>query len=279
MSIKIDSPQSGVYVITNQASGKVYVGCTDNLTIRTRRHELDLRRGSHSNPYLQKAWNKYSEKDFSSSILEVVEDVSNLLEREEFWIQKLGAEESGKGFNVHKRSQRVNKSFESTELNPVGFLKCLILPSSEQAALIEDTLKLFCEACNFINQRVEIRHTHAQVLQSITYALVRERFNLPANLAVRAAFRVSAARKLAKANKEAVDSRLFLPNLVEFDKHTFAFRERDEQVRLTLVGGAQRIPVRLSNYHRGKLKGQKPSTASLAKREDGSLFVNIKPVV
>lgn len=53
-----------VYVIENGEAPGIYVGSTVNLERRWGTHRLYLRRGTHHNPRLQNAWNKYGEDAF-----------------------------------------------------------------------------------------------------------------------------------------------------------------------------------------------------------------------
>ena len=59
----------GVYVIRCLSAGKSYIGCSKNVEVRIKDHKLDLRRGAHINPYLQRSWNLYGEESFSFDIL------------------------------------------------------------------------------------------------------------------------------------------------------------------------------------------------------------------
>ena len=60
MVIKI----SGIYSITNNESGNVYIGSSVNVNKRTQEHFRLLRKGEHPNSHLQRAWNKYGEQAF-----------------------------------------------------------------------------------------------------------------------------------------------------------------------------------------------------------------------
>ncbi|MCW5317950.1 GIY-YIG nuclease family protein [Nostoc sp. KVJ3] len=65
--------QTGIYVIINRDTGKRYIGSTaESFRKRWNRHKSDLRGNRYDNPYLQKAWNKYTEFRFEFKILEVV---------------------------------------------------------------------------------------------------------------------------------------------------------------------------------------------------------------
>lgn len=77
----------GIYKIVNLANGKVYIGQTgQNFQRRYWHHQWKLRNNSHDNKYLQNAWNKYGEDNFSFEVVEITTKDS-LDEREKFWIE------------------------------------------------------------------------------------------------------------------------------------------------------------------------------------------------
>lgn len=77
---------SGIYKIQNIRNNKVYIGSTVNLLSRYRSHLYGLRYERHGNTHLTNAWNKYGETSFEFIVLELVPDISNLIEREQSWI-------------------------------------------------------------------------------------------------------------------------------------------------------------------------------------------------
>jgi group I intron endonuclease len=84
--MKLDT---GVYYILNRVNGKCYVGSsTTSLQRRLKDHRRSLRRGTHENSYLQRAWNKYGESSFLFLILERCEPRVCLV-REQHWIDKM----------------------------------------------------------------------------------------------------------------------------------------------------------------------------------------------
>ncbi len=153
-------------------------------------------------------------------------------------------------------------------------LVCKLNPSKKVAQKIESTLEAFANACNYANQNVLPSITSKTTIQSQVYQTIREKFDLSANLAVRACARVGANRKTAKKDKKPVKA--FKPTSADYDARILAFREKDWSVSLTLVGGREHIPLVPSNYQKGKLKGSKSTSAQLCKHRDGSYYIHIQ---
>lgn len=78
--------QSGIYCILNRQNKKAYIGSAINLGIRVRHHFRQLRSGKHGNRHLQNAFNKYGEQSFSVFVLDVIQDATRLIGREQFYI-------------------------------------------------------------------------------------------------------------------------------------------------------------------------------------------------
>lgn len=87
----------GIYTITNIESGRVYVGSSTNLDRRFRDHRSALRNGRHCNVILQRAWEKYEESAFQFSVVELIPDATQLLAREQHWMEEL---ESSRLYNI-----------------------------------------------------------------------------------------------------------------------------------------------------------------------------------
>lgn len=88
---------SGIYKIEHK-SGKFYIGSAVSMDKRWGCHRRDLSNQTHRNKKLQRAWNKYGESEFAFSVIEVVDDKANLIEREQYWIDILDA--VGRGYNI-----------------------------------------------------------------------------------------------------------------------------------------------------------------------------------
>lgn len=92
--------KSGIYKIVNLVNGKVYVGSAVNLRKRKSYHLCDLRKGIHKNQHLQKSFNKHGEISFKFCIVEIVDDKSQLIEREQYYIDLHNATNRKHGFNI-----------------------------------------------------------------------------------------------------------------------------------------------------------------------------------
>jgi IS605 OrfB family transposase len=146
--------------------------------------------------------------------------------------------------------------------------------SATQLPKVEETLKAFADACEYVNRTLDAKLTNEVAMQSLCYHDVRARFGLSAQLAIHAIRRVSSNRKTAKKDGKPVTS--FAPTSATYDARTFSFREKDWTVSLTLLGGRERFTLHIGNYQLGLLKGQKLKTATLVKRKDGSHYLNIQ---
>ena len=128
-------------------------------------------------------------------------------------------------------------------------LACKLQPTPEQFSQVEETMKAFADACNYANETVSPKVTSKRTIQTQVYYDIRNNFGLSANLAVRVCARVGANRKATKKIKT------FKPTSIDYDARIFDYREKDNQVSLTLLNGRERIALKLGNYQIGKLKG------------------------
>lgn len=91
---------SGIYLITNIINGKIYVGSSVRIKERMNTHISHLKNNRHGNRYLQNSWNKYGSDNFSFSIIEIIKNEDKLIEREQYWIDKLTACDKNIGYNI-----------------------------------------------------------------------------------------------------------------------------------------------------------------------------------
>lgn len=71
MEYRTPNALCGVYKITNNINGKVYIGQSINIENRWKDHIYALNRGDSNCTVLQRAWNKYTQDNFSFEILEL----------------------------------------------------------------------------------------------------------------------------------------------------------------------------------------------------------------
>jgi group I intron endonuclease len=92
--------QSGIYCIRNIVSGRVYVGSAINIRQRWAVHRKRLRDGTHHSPTLQRSWLKHGPDAFVFEIIEAGVNKEKLINREQYWIDTLGATLRSAGFNI-----------------------------------------------------------------------------------------------------------------------------------------------------------------------------------
>lgn len=92
---------SGIYKITCMANGKIYVGSSENLRRRWNEHQYRLKNNTHSNQYLQNAWDKYGQESFIFEVVELT-TLTMTLEREQYWLDELKSYNKQIGFNISK---------------------------------------------------------------------------------------------------------------------------------------------------------------------------------
>jgi len=75
----------GIYSIINSYDGKMYIGSSSNIPKRYYRHLNSLRNCDHENRVLQRAFNKYGEKNFILAVIDICAE-KDLLKIEQEWL-------------------------------------------------------------------------------------------------------------------------------------------------------------------------------------------------
>lgn len=100
----MSTKKSGIYRITNKVNNKIYIGSAYNLSNRFSTHKYSLKNNKHKNPHLQSAWNLYGEKEFIFEILEIVEDKTKIIEREQYYLDLYNPCDNSIGYNIAKKA-------------------------------------------------------------------------------------------------------------------------------------------------------------------------------
>lgn len=96
--------KSGIYIIKNIITNKVYVGSAVSIKERFYRHKKDLRKGKHHSILLQRSWDKYGENNFDFIILEYVKEKIHLLSVEQVFLDYYKSYDPQYGYNICKNA-------------------------------------------------------------------------------------------------------------------------------------------------------------------------------
>lgn len=90
-----------IYLLKNNANGKIYVGRTGRLSNRKKLHINSLRANRHPNKILQEDFNKYGESEFEFEIAEESEKGFGRTYIERQWMIKLKTYDVNYGYNYN----------------------------------------------------------------------------------------------------------------------------------------------------------------------------------
>lgn len=122
--------QSGIYKILNIKTGVFYIGSAVNLNRRGISHFRQLNQKKHHSQKLQNAFDKYGIENFKFKILELVKDKSQLIEREQSYLDLLkpsynickiaGSTLGNKGSDIFKAKRKLLQSKSVVQLDMQG---------------------------------------------------------------------------------------------------------------------------------------------------------------
>jgi IS605 OrfB family transposase len=147
-------------------------------------------------------------------------------------------------------------------------LQTRLLPTSEQAAALEVTLRAFNAAATWLAEEAYARKTANKFrLQKLYYQQLRRRFGLSAQMAVRCIAQVCEAYARDKTKKPSFREYATIP----YDQRMLSFKRLDEVSLLTLSGRI-RVPLVMGDYQRERLVAAK-GQCDLVRRRDGKWFL------
>ena len=152
-------------------------------------------------------------------------------------------------------------------------LEVKLKPTKEQVGLLKATQRRFNEACNFVSQFAFKNKIFNQYqLHSKVYREIRQRFQLPAQLAVRVIAKVS--NSYSSGRKSTL--RRFRPlGSVVYDSHILSFLD-DEKVSIRLLDRRDKIFFDLGEYQRERWEFPKGQVNLVLKQGKYFLQINIK---
>lgn len=177
MEIKFDFNRydriGGVYFIECISTRKMYIGSSVNLITRLECHRSELRGNYHGNRYLQRAFNKYGENNFIIGILEKVDKAEELLNREQYYINKLNPE-----FNICLDVKRHLFTEESkkllSEARKKGFIDGTIKPSVMREVNKYDLLGNFLEKYESITEAAKKNGVNISGVERCVYKTAKQ---------------------------------------------------------------------------------------------------------
>jgi group I intron endonuclease len=81
-----------IYAIINNINGKMYIGSSKDFVKRSWEHFNALKLNKHVSKYLQRSYNKYGKENFSIEIIENINNLEDLIKREQCWLDFLKPE-------------------------------------------------------------------------------------------------------------------------------------------------------------------------------------------
>ncbi len=141
---------------------------------------------------------------------------------------------------------------------------CKMAPTPMMTESLSVTAHAFADACNatmalalpaYVSNTIKLHH--------LTYRMIRMRFGLSANLAVRVIRRVAAAMTAGRGRHRKPCT--FRPTSIDYDARIFAYRERDETASVAVLGGRIHVPLILGEFQRRALAGKMPTATIVQK--------------
>ncbi|AGK61415.1 transposase, IS605 OrfB family, central region [Archaeoglobus sulfaticallidus PM70-1] len=153
---------------------------------------------------------------------------------------------------------------------------CKLETTEEEFNKLMDTVKAFRSACNYISEVAwNQRCFNPVALHHLTYYETREKFNLPANLAVRARDRVAKSYKNNRKKRHK-----FTALSMDLDKRLFTLLRNGEfRASISTVYGRVRPGLAIGEYQKELLKNPVRDAKLVCRRDDRHFYLHITVLV
>jgi group I intron endonuclease len=105
----------GIYMIKNKINNKIYIGSSININNRWNQHKSSLLRGVHKSRYFQNSYNKHGIENFEFSVMEIIDNQSQLLIREQYYLNLYKPYERDNGYNIDKSAEHSRLGMKHTK--------------------------------------------------------------------------------------------------------------------------------------------------------------------
>ena len=144
-----------------------------------------------------------------------------------------------------------------------------LLPTAEQAAALEETMRRFNAACNWVAEKAfERQLANSYALHKLYYYEVRETFDLPADIAILTFAQVAAAYKCDKSKRVSFRPLAAIP----YRKGAFRYKSLTTVNIKTADGQRHDISMVMGDYQANQFD-QVKQFAELVRRKDGKWFI------
>ena len=144
-----------------------------------------------------------------------------------------------------------------------------LLPTTEQADALQETMRRFNAACNWVAEKAfERQLANSYALQKLYYYEVRETFDLPADIAILTFKQVSSCYKRDKSRQVSFRPLAAIP----YRKGSFRYKGLEQINIKTADGQRHDLPMVMGDYQAEQF-GNVKLFAELVRRKDGKWFL------
>jgi IS605 OrfB family transposase len=151
-----------------------------------------------------------------------------------------------------------------------------LMPTPEQHQTLLETIKTINAASNWLSPIVREKRTVNKIaLQKVVYQELKERFNLPAQYAVRVIARVCNAYKTLP-KKSRFDKTVEFSELsaIDLDQHLLAFKGID-RVSLATIKGRIVVPIIFGRYFLSRIGFRRGHAKLIYRRDINAFFIAV----